>query len=186
MSIESIAIAFNHSRASGNAKVVLLGIANHDGDGGAWPSIATLSKYAGGLNRRNVIRAIERLEDLGEVRRDVMGGGNANTPEHLRPNLYHFLLRCPPHCDRSSQHRDTRKPLVSFDPVAAAPGDDASARGGDGGSATLTVLSTLPRLKEEPHVPERAREGKCSRGHDFIGISGGGVPFCSDGCPVMA
>lgn len=168
MSIESLSIALNHSRATGNAKLVLIGIANHDGDGGAWPSIATLSRYAGGLNRRNVQRAVERLEELGEIRRSVMSGGNADTPDHLRPNLYHFTLRCPPHCDRSAQHKDSRKPLVNFEPegVAVAPPGGGSATGGGGGSATRTIPRTKPRLKEET-APYRARPiAPC--GHELI------------------
>lgn len=168
MSIESLSIALNHSRATGNAKLVLIGIANHDGDGGAWPSVATLSKYAGGLHHRNVQRAIDKLEELGEIRRSVMSGGNAETPEHMRPNLYHFLLRCPAHCDRSAQHKDARKPLVNFnpDPVAVAPPGGGSATGGGGGSATRTIPRTKQQVKET-NPPYRARPiAAC--GHDLI------------------
>ena len=60
MSIESIAVCLHHSRATGTDKVVLLGIANHDGDGGSWPAIATLAKYAN-VNERNTQKSIERL-----------------------------------------------------------------------------------------------------------------------------
>jgi hypothetical protein len=121
MSIESVAIALHHSRSSQATKLVLLGIANHDGDGGAWPSVETLAKYAN-CSTRNVQKAIAKLIELGEIaepeyvtlpdgsrHRIHERGGLATTPEHLRPNLYHFILRCPEWCDRSSQHRDIRR-----------------------------------------------------------------------------
>ena len=66
MSVESMAIALHHSRSKGTAKVVLLGIANHDGDGGAYPTVATLAKYAN-VSRANVQKALTKLESLGEI-----------------------------------------------------------------------------------------------------------------------
>ncbi|MGB3375051.1 MAG: helix-turn-helix domain-containing protein [Microbacterium sp.] len=103
MSIESVATALHHSKAKGTTKIVLVGIANHDGDGGAWPSIATLMKYAN-ASRSTVQRAISELIELREIRRHFQDGGRASTPDHLRPNRYEFLLRCPTGCDRSSAH----------------------------------------------------------------------------------
>ena len=103
MSVESIAIALHHSRSTGAAKVILLGIANHDGDGGAWPSLATLARY-GNCTVRNAQRAIAKLEELGEVRVHLQQGGNQRTPDHMRPNLYEFTLRCSPECDRTKNH----------------------------------------------------------------------------------
>jgi len=104
MSIESLAIALHHSRSSGSAKLVLLGIANHDGDGGSWPSVETLSVYAS-INDRNVQIAVHKLERLGEIEVYTQQGGTAATPDHTRPNLYRFLLKCPPNCDRTMNHR---------------------------------------------------------------------------------
>jgi DNA-binding GntR family transcriptional regulator len=75
MSVESMAIALHHSRAKGTAKLVLIGIANHDGDGGAWPSVDTLAKYAG-VHRRNVQRALQQLEELHEIEIVRNGGGD--------------------------------------------------------------------------------------------------------------
>lgn len=105
MSIESIAICLHHSKATGTDKVVLLGIANHDGDGGAWPTIATLAKYAN-VSERNTQKAVERLIEIGEVRRHTQQGGNAKTRPDKRPNRYEVLVRCPADCDGSSQHRN--------------------------------------------------------------------------------
>jgi hypothetical protein len=100
-------IALHHSRARGTAKLVLLGIANHDGDGGAWPSIDTLAKYAG-VTTRNVQKALVQLVELGEIAIFQNNGGDRNTRDDHRPNLYHFLLNCPPECDRTKNHRVPR------------------------------------------------------------------------------
>ena len=46
MSIESVAQALKPRSLTATQKLVLIGIANHDGDGGAWPSMTTLAGYA--------------------------------------------------------------------------------------------------------------------------------------------
>lgn len=164
MSIESQAIALNHSRAKGTARLVLIGIANHDGDGGSWPAISKLKTYAGGVDRRNVQRAIEHLEELGEIRRVIQAGGTSETRDDRRPNRYLFLLKCPPYCDGSSQHRDSRKPLVSvyfddeFDGVATAPPDGDSATPGVATAPPEPSLEPINRLNEESLVLNHASE----------------------------
>jgi len=84
--------------------MVLLGIANHDGDGGSWPAVATLSDYAD-IEPRAVQKIVVKLIQLGEISRDIQAGGTAGTAHYDRPNLYHFTLKCPPNCDGSSAHR---------------------------------------------------------------------------------
>lgn len=107
MSVESIAIALHHSRSRGTARNVLIGIANHDGDGGSWPSLRTLRKYAGGVVESSVRDALRELERLGEISTVIQGGGSDKArASRSGPNLYRFLLRCPDTCDRSPQHRD--------------------------------------------------------------------------------
>lgn len=118
-----MAIALHHSRAKGSARLVLIGIANHDGDGGAWPSNKTLAKYAG-VSVEQVRKNVRKLEELGEVQVFQQQGGTASTPEHMRPNLYKFQLSCPPTCDRTKNHR-TREPLVNFDPPSPMQGGNA-------------------------------------------------------------
>jgi hypothetical protein len=110
VSVESLAIALHHSKAKGTAKLVLIGIANHDGDGGAWPSVATLAHYAG-VSARNTQKAIDQLVSLGEIRRDVQAGGDHRVPDHRRPNRYAFLLGCPHNCDRTRNHRTRQHEL---------------------------------------------------------------------------
>ena len=207
MTIESIAIALHHSHSKGTAKLVLIGIANHDGDGGAWPAVATLAKYAG-VDRRNVQRAIDTLESLGEIKRIRGAGGNHETAEHRRPNLYRFLLTCPPNCDRSAHHRTPRQAAVLdiltpdgaalAPPVADSLPGDASATGGGGADAALTNLLTEEQVKErnpayraregntdalsrDDHRPANAMDGLCEKGHPIIAISGGGLPICAMG-----
>lgn len=100
-------MVLHHSRASGNTLVVLLGIANHEGDGGAYPKVATLARYSK-MTPRNVRKAIARLVDMGELYVDLQAGGRAKMPDHLRPNRYEVQVRCPAWCDRTTHHRDTR------------------------------------------------------------------------------
>jgi len=142
MSVESLAIALHHSRSRGTARIVLIGIANHDGDGGAWPSVATLAKYAG-VHPRNVQRALEQLEALQEIRREIQRGGMPQMPDPRRPNLYTFRLVCPPDCDRSRQHRTpqeatipAREPFGPSEPSKPAPSTAVLAPSTGGGVAT--------------------------------------------------
>lgn len=86
MSVESIAWALQVPELTPSQKLVLIGIANHDGDGGAWPSVATLARYAG-VSPRQVQRIVGQLESLGLVTRKVQQGGHLMRDD-LRPNLY--------------------------------------------------------------------------------------------------
>lgn len=104
MSVEALSIALHHSRAHGAARIILVGIANHDGDGGAWPTVETLAKYAK-IKPRSAKRCIQELVELGEVRVEENAGGTRDWRNDRRPNLYHFLLQCPPQCDGSKAHR---------------------------------------------------------------------------------
>lgn len=101
-------MVLHHSRAKGTVKLVALGIANHDGDGGAWPSVSTLARYAN-VHPRNVQKALVRLQQLGELWVEPQAGGLGNLADCDRPNLYHVTLRCPTWCDGTPQHRDQRK-----------------------------------------------------------------------------
>ena len=161
MSVESLAIALHHSRAkSATSKLVLLGIANHDGDGGSWPSVATLAHYAR-CSTRTVQRSVDELERLGEIRRIVQAGGTRHTSDHRRPNLYEWLLRCPPDCDRTAAHRTRRNagPSVDLDGI-----DDGS----EGVTPVSPQLSTgvtrvsphrVTRVSPEPPLEATRRSG---------------------------
>lgn len=58
-----------HSRATGSAKLVLMGIAYHTGKDrsqGCWPSRSLLAAYAG-ISVRQVSRALDHLVEIGEL-----------------------------------------------------------------------------------------------------------------------
>ena len=84
MSVETIALVLNHSKATGRAKLVLIGIANHQGDQGSWPSIATLARYAN-ASERSVKRDIQDLVALGEL---VVEVNAAPVGGQYKTNLY--------------------------------------------------------------------------------------------------
>lgn len=143
-----MAIVLHHSPSSGTDKVVLLGIANHDGDGGAWPSVATLAKYAN-VTERNVQAAIKRLESSGQITRRIQQGGTMTMRNGQRPNQYILNIRCPETCDRTTAHRVPRTDIrtgVASDrgDVSDTPTGDASDRGRGDASDTLTILPTIP------------------------------------------
>jgi hypothetical protein len=88
MSIEAVSLVLNQSRATGRAKLVLLGIANHLGDQGAWPSISTLARYAN-ASERSVKRDIQELVQLGELKVELQ---NAPTRQQYKTNLYWITI----------------------------------------------------------------------------------------------
>lgn len=104
MSVEAMAIVLHHSKSKGTDMVILLGVANHDGDGGSWPSKATLAKYAK-VDERSVKRSLRKLEAMGELITHTQDGGTHRTPDGLRPNRYEITVSCPDGCDRTTNHR---------------------------------------------------------------------------------
>lgn len=153
MSVEAMTLALNHSRSEGTAKLILIGIANHDGDGGSWPSVATLAKYAN-VTERTVQRHINTLIELGEIERVMNDGGTHRTAPHMRPNLYKILLRCPANCDGSTQHRMSEP---SQDPVTPVSPGDASVTPPPDTSVTppVTPVSPEPSLNLPLNLPEK-------------------------------
>jgi hypothetical protein len=101
MSIEATTAVLHHSKSEGTAKLVMWGIANHHSDSGAWPSIATLAKYAC-VTERRVQQIIRELEDMGEIQIDEQGGYGDG---QYKTNRYIILVQCPADCDGSLAHR---------------------------------------------------------------------------------
>lgn len=173
MSVEHLAAVLHHSQAKGTARLVLLGIANHAGDGGAWPSVATLAKYAG-VTPRNVQKALRGLQELGEVRVYTQQGGLPFTSDQHRPNRYDVLVACPPWCDRSPAHRDTRQqhPALWISGVSEATPPVGGDTRGVSEATPGGVSEATPEPSIEPtylylNVPRsvtgpRARELACS------------------------
>jgi hypothetical protein len=152
MSVEAIATVLHHSRATKTAKLVLVGIANHEGDGGAFPSVATLAKY-GGCSERQVQRYIAALVELGELRVLAQAGGSSDARRDRRPNLYRVLVRCPDWCDGTTQHRrrgdtsDTPKPDGVTSMTQRGDTDDANG---------VTPMSPEPSLEPSKKPKVRA------------------------------
>lgn len=94
-------LVLHHSKASGTAQMILMGIANHQGDGGAWPAISTLAKY-GKVSERRAQQIIRELELLGELQIVNNGGGKTETGA---TNLYQVTLCCPSDCDGTMNHK---------------------------------------------------------------------------------
>lgn len=163
MSIEVMSVVLHHSKAQGTTKLVLLGIANHQGDGGAWPSVSTLAKYAGGVTPRTVQRSLAELVQAGELHTEIQAGGSYGDQTNGRPNLYRVLVACPPECDGSPNHRRKKDDLEGGDADVRGdaddhggrrprhPGDDAHVRGG------MTPTSPKPSI-EPSREPSLNRE----------------------------
>jgi hypothetical protein len=88
MSIEIMNAVWKHSKADGRARLVLLAIADHQGEIGAWPSLATLSKMVN-ASERSVQRDINYLQDIGELEVHYQ---QAPTRNHYKSNLYFVRL----------------------------------------------------------------------------------------------
>jgi hypothetical protein len=156
VSIEHLAVVLHHSKAKGTRKLVLIGVANHDGDGGAWPSVATLARYAG-IQERQVQKHLDALVATGEVARDLQAGGPRLMADHLRPNAYRVLVRCPAWCDRSPEHRDTRPNVQRLGLVPVDKGVSSTTPPPPGGGVlhdTPPVSSTTPEPPLEPNPPK--------------------------------
>ena len=88
MSIEIMNAVWRHSKADGRARLVLLAIADHQGEIGAWPSLATLAKMVN-ASERSVQRDIDYLQNIGELEVHYQ---QAPTRNHYKSNLYFVKL----------------------------------------------------------------------------------------------
>lgn len=153
-----MAAVLHHSKAKGTDKLILVGIANHEGDGGAWPAIATLAKY-GNVDPRSARRSIRNLEALGELRVHLNGGGTLATRHSERPNRYDVLVGCPAECDGTTRHRVKAQVDTPRTPTS---GGDAYVRGE--GTPTSghprTPTSPKPSFESpvEPPTPTHASD----------------------------
>jgi hypothetical protein len=176
MSIESIAACLHHSRASGSDKLVLLGIANHEGDGGAWPSITTLAKYAN-ISERSVQTCIQKLISLGEISCRVNKGGNAETRGDRRPNRYEILVRCPKECDGSTKHGV--KQSAQRREAERSDGVKPTAERGEAGF-TLTIHEPSIEPSFNPRTYGDENHQACNLLADLIEANGSKRPAVTD------
>jgi hypothetical protein len=176
MSIESIAACLHHSRASGSDKLVLLGIANHDGDGGAWPSVTTLAKYAN-ISERSVQTCIQKLINMGEIVCHVNKGGNAETRGDRRPNRYEILVRCPNQCDGSTKHR-VKQDAERGEAQRTNGVKPTTQRGEAGFTLTIHEPSLEPSLNTRTYGDENHQA--CNLLADLIEANGSRRPIVND------
>lgn len=153
MSVEALSLALHHSRAKGTDKLVLIGIANHDGDGGSWPSHETLAKYAN-CSVTRVKQSIKTLVELGEIAVQVKAGGDSNTRNDRRPNLYMVTLVCPPTCDGSKKHRTTVTPSACRNEIHDSQKCDP--RQAEMDATTGTPSAYEPPIENRPKVEPRS------------------------------
>ena len=73
MSIKIMNEVWTHSKSTGRCRLVLLAIADQQGENGAWPSIATLALRANS-SERSIKRDLAELEQLGELIVERQGG----------------------------------------------------------------------------------------------------------------
>ena len=79
---------WRESKSTGRSRRVLLAIADHQGEIGAWPSIATIAKMVN-ASERSVQRDIKYLQTLGELRVETQKApGNSQ----YKANLYWVTL----------------------------------------------------------------------------------------------
>lgn len=84
MSIEAMQAVWRYSASHGRARLVLLAIADHQGEIGAWPSIATLAKMVN-ASERSVQRDLRELAEMGEL---IIEPQQAPTRGKYRANRY--------------------------------------------------------------------------------------------------
>lgn len=84
MSIKVMNWVWEHSRSTGNDRLVLLAIADtaHDDGTNAYPKSATIQRKCGGISERTVTRCIERLVEMNELYVEQFGQGR--TPSKYR------------------------------------------------------------------------------------------------------
>jgi len=110
MSSEAMSAVLHHSQASPHAKLVLMAIAYHENDTGAWMSQATLARLCN-MSERTVRRHIAELKSLFEI--DVIPDDGQGYGARVT-NRYFIILDCPERCDRSFSHKETSAEIIKL------------------------------------------------------------------------
>ncbi len=176
MSVQASTWVWEHSESGGNARLVLLAIADAaDADGqNAWPSQQRIAKMAR-VTTRTVRRLVAELIMLGELEMDEHAGGTAHTRDDRRPHLYRLPKmstgghQCPPvkKLDKrltgghgatngrtsSDERADTAVLLTSF--IQNTQEIEPNPSGGQTADAAAPSLEVSPILTttEEPVTP---------------------------------
>ena len=121
MSIQAMMWVFDHSKAKGNARLVLLAIANHvSDDGEGWCYVSTILREAN-CSYAAYRRVTNELIEAGELARSVNdGAGLRSTRPDAKPNHWEF-----PHLTgrgAHSEHPVADRPARSARPAGRAKG----------------------------------------------------------------
>jgi hypothetical protein len=111
MTVEAMTWVFSHSETVGTHRLVMLAIADHHGEGGAWPSLQRIADMAR-VSKRTAQRAIDAAVELGELKvayKSAPGGTNL------------YLLTALADVDILTRgHSDTATPVASDVDTATA------------------------------------------------------------------
>jgi len=137
MSIQVMNAVWRHSKSKGRARLVLLSIADHQGEIGAWPSIETLAKMVNS-SPRSVQRDIQELINLGELQVDFR---SAPTSGPYKANRY--WVKVSGVTTEVSEVTNTASEVTDLDSGVTESASEVTA----GGVLTLNRTITKP-LKE--------------------------------------
>lgn len=138
MSIEVSNAVWRTSQSVGRARLVLLAIADHQGEIGAWPSIETLAKMVN-ASERSVQRDIAELVQLGELIKHEQA---APSRGQYKSNLYWVNLPSVSHLISGVTELTSGVTDLQSGVTESASGVTA------GGVLTLTRTITKPLLKD--------------------------------------
>lgn len=171
MSVQSISLVLEHSMSEGAARLVLISIANHDGEGGSWPSIATIAKEAR-KSESTVRRAIKDLEELGELVVHRNDGGTHKTRADRRPNRYEITID-PDGDAPAPMPGDGVSPLTGRDEGRGVTHDTPSQIHGVSSTTPRGVTDDTRTVLNHPYPPSPGKPGA-------IGCAAhpGGKPNC--------
>jgi hypothetical protein len=141
MSIQIMNAVWRESKSKGRARLVLLSIADHQGELGAWPSIETLAKMVNS-SPRSVQRDIQDLIELGEL---VVEFRSAPTYGPYKANRY--FVNLPGVTDGVSEVTKTASEVTDLDSEVTESASEVTA----GGVLTLnrTLKETLTKQADE-------------------------------------
>jgi hypothetical protein len=141
MSIQIMNAVWRESKSKGRARLVLLSIADHQGELGAWPSIETLAKMVNS-SPRSVQRDIQDLIEMGEL---VVEFRSAPTYGPYKANRY--FVNLPGVTDGVSEVTKTASEVTDLDSEVTDLDSEVTA----GGVLTLnrTLKETLTKQADE-------------------------------------
>ena len=164
MALELLPLVLHHAHVPPAHKLVLMGIANHQRDNRAWPSVATLAMYAS-VSDRHVQRILRDLEEAGLILVTRSRG-----PKGL--NVYALNIICPPDCDRSPNHRRGVTPMSGGVTPRSLRGDISRTLGVTPRSPEPVSINQyrtseieLKRMREQAHAQRLRDEAEALRQH---------------------